>query len=173
MDARITVMDLTIRKFLYGHLKPLHDEVDQMAGAYDLSTGTGRNEFLSFLAHGFCAVETAVERAAPRLIGADVGSRMRRQHLPAIPTIKDVVLETEGEVWGGLYVLEGSRLGGKVIARQTAALAHHPFFKPDPPRHWQGFLEQLTQADERLNDRDGMLRGATSSFEAFVKSPQW
>jgi len=73
------------------------------------------------------------------------------------------------EAVGSLYVMEGSTLGGQLIARELAGAAWLPaggvtYFHPYGPRTggmWRSFP---ARADERRPDRETAARGARRTF---------
>jgi heme oxygenase len=97
--------------------------------------------------------------------------------LPPAPIAMLPLLATEAEVVGALYVLEGSDLGGRVIAKR---LAESRGLTPDTGgRFYGGHDAESTRARwlrfcallQRMSDGDGlaadaMVRGATMTFRS-------
>ena len=157
-----------VRRWLAAQTSPLHHAVDASAASLDLSTA---DSIVCFMARGFGTVEPALDRAGAGRVLPEWPAR-RRAHLTGVasPAADDAVeFGSDPEVWGGLYVLEGSRLGGTMLARQHAALAQHPFFAA-AETFWPTFVRRLDEADAALEDRDGMLAGARKAFGAFLHS---
>lgn len=151
----------------------LHDEVDRQAGDYDLATPAGQRSFLEMMAHGLGAVEPALERGG--VLGFfpqwPTRTRLEAAHEELGETgapVQEAALEyaSEAEVWGALYVLEGSRLGSRMLARQAPGSRFLAASAED--RSWPDFLEALGVADKRLGDAAGMIRGAQKTFAAFL-----
>ena len=92
--------------------------------------------------------------------------------LPACPAAAGLA-DTPGRAWGSLYVMEGSTLGGKLIAR---ALAGAPWLPPgglayfdargaDTGRLWRELGLRLDGVAEAVG-RDELARGAEAAFDA-------
>lgn len=79
----------------------------------------------------------------------------------------------EGAAWGTAYVLEGSRLGGKVLARRARAaghpevLANMRFLDHADGPVWSTFLRALETALRDEAALCGAMRGAHAAFAAF------
>lgn len=114
-------------------------------------------------------------------LGIDV-DRHRRAHLleddlhrlGVVPVARDVPLPpllTFGEALGCLYVLEGSAIGGRVLApalRAAAGDVPTAFLAGDARgrgRCWQSVRHALLRADDALTD--DVVRGARAVFAAF------
>jgi heme oxygenase len=87
------------------------------------------------------------------------------------------VLATEAEAIGSQYVLAGSRLGGRVIAKRVLEQlpgAHVTFFKADdaePAQAWRGFqrrLDELGQSGQY--DYALVRRGAEQTFDLISRA---
>jgi heme oxygenase len=81
------------------------------------------------------------------------------------------------ELLGGMYVMEGSRLGGQHIARHLesrfqeelrGACRYFRGFGTDTGMHWRNFLKRLEALPEE--DTPSVVRGAKGMFAAFE---QW
>lgn len=166
-----------IRDFLAAETNALHRLVDARASAFDLATEDGFHEFLAFMWQGCAAAEAALTRAGAAEIFEEWPRRVRAVHLDADlggrmakPAAK-VPIDGEAEVWGALYVLEGSRLGARMIARTTPLADRSAFFRITTKcRFWPEFLDRLRAADQRLADRKGMAYGARKGFAAFLET---
>lgn len=152
----------------------LHDEVDRQAADFDLATPAGQRAFLEMMVRGLGRVEPALERGGVLGFFPQWPSRTRleaaREELGGAGSRhSDEPLEYAGEaeVWGALYVLEGSRLGSRMLARKAPGSRFLAASAED--RTWPDFLEALGTADERLSDAAGMIRGARKTFAAFLR----
>lgn len=104
--------------------QPLHDRVDAAFGGFRLADRTGYRRFLVAHALALPAVEAAlagvvdlpVWRERRSLIAADLADL--GEPVPAPFAFK---LSGTASVWGALYVSEGSRLGGAMLARSVPA----------------------------------------------------
>ena len=159
-----------VRSWLSEQIAPLHAEVDRRAGGFDISTEAGADALTRFLAVGVHDVEAGLDTAGAAAVLPEYESRARRHLLPAPAGGHPVVLSSVAAVWGALYVLEGSRLGGRWLAKQSSHLRKHPFFAKDEPVFWPIFLSRLEAAcaGDAL-DRGDLLAGARAAFEAFLR----
>lgn len=159
-----------IRGWLARVTAPLHTRVDAAAAAFDLSTDEGAGAFIALMARGVRPVERALDNAGAAAIFPEWPSRRRSHTLPRCADGPEPTFGSAAEVWGALYVLEGSRLGGRLLSR-APRLAAHPFFADAADRTaWPLFLARLEDADRALVDRPGMAAGAAAAFAAFFSN---
>ena len=138
--------------------------------ALPLHTRAGTAAFVTAMAAAVPSVELALCAAAAGTPLTRWAARGRADTLPDAPA-KSVEIDGEAAGWGAAYVLEGSRLGGRLLHRRYALLAEQPFFRDATlPSMWAPFLNDLREADQRLCDRDGMLAGALTAFRAFTEA---
>ena len=150
-----------------------HDAVDAAFSRFDLGTLEGYRNFL--VAHA------RVLPAAERLIRPDaLISAWRGRSAPLLADIAalDAVAPEQfslelpgGEAgrWGALYVMEGSRLGGTVLAKRVAdGLPCAYLSARHPPGAWSRILQALDQADGGLEWRRQAVEGAKAMFGAFL-----
>ncbi|MFD1694006.1 biliverdin-producing heme oxygenase [Roseibium aestuarii] len=170
-----------IRFHLARETRALHDVVDQQAEFNDLHTAEGVAGLLRFFRKGFGRIETALERSGAEavlpafperrraaLIDADLASGSSGE-IPAEAAAEDLVFLSPAEIWGALYVVEGSRLGARMMARASDATRASRFLSESAEcRYWPTFLAALSEADATLADRDGMVAGAHKAFRAFL-----
>ncbi|HYI38903.1 MAG TPA: biliverdin-producing heme oxygenase [Allosphingosinicella sp.] len=135
----------------------LHKRVDEIFSRSDLSR---RGDYIAFLlaqAAALVPTEQALERAgAGSLLPGWEGRRrsgLLRADLFSLgaalpPPIATPIFSTMAEVWGGIYVLEGSRLGAALLKRSVAPALPTAFLGFAFPRaQWRELLQAL---DERL-----------------------
>lgn len=96
-----------------------------------------------------------------------------------VPVVAVPIIATEGQALGGLYVLEGATLGGRVISARLrghlGAAAQRLSFAflgndgdPSPAEHWRHFGRALdAEVSERGHDPERVLSAALAVF-AFV-----
>jgi heme oxygenase len=131
--------------------------VDEIFSRPDLSRRDDYVDFLSAQAAALVPAELSLERAGAgsllsgweeckrsRLVRADLFSLGAAMPAPLVtPTFT-----SEAEVWGGLYVLEGSRLGAALLRRSVAPTFSTAFLDAAPTaERWRNLLHSL---DERL-----------------------
>lgn len=146
---------------------------------------------------GFHAAAEAALAAAPSLapFGIDLAERRRtgllRADLAVLGAAAGPVAEapfpaarSAAEAMGCLYVLEGSTLGGRQLARGLDRLlgpgpAGRAFLLGYGPRHgamWQGFCAALERCGAKPGGLAGMIAGAEAgfaAFEAWFAAPGW
>lgn len=82
----------------------------------------------------------------------------------------------EDQLWGAVYVIEGSTLGGQIISRElTQSLGLHretgaSFFSSygeDTGRRWKEFLATLADQEKNKLDPQKVVQGARDTFGFF------
>lgn len=129
--------------------RPDHERVDAAFGGFDLASRAGYADFLSAHARALLPVEAWLAEArfplAPRrpALLADLAALGRDAPGPAR------LGWTHGEAahWGAAYVIEGSRLGGQVLARQVTDGFPRAYLGATPaPGAWRAFLAAMDTA---------------------------
>lgn len=78
--------------------------------------------------------------------------------------------------WGALYVIEGSRLGGHVIARQLrsnpalSSLDCFRFLDARPTQSWPNLLRAIDARLNRTDDIDAAVTGALATFALYAEA---
>lgn len=164
----------TIHRQLRTATDSLHQQVDAQAGEFDLATPGGQSAFLQMMVRGLSAVEPALDRGGVAEAFPSWPARRRlevaREELgKGAKSSPERPLEyaDEAEMWGALYVLEGSRLGSRLLAREAPGSRFLRLSAED--RTWPDFLKSLAEAHHRLDDSDAMIRGAEKTFAAFLR----
>lgn len=152
-----------------------HARLDALFGAFDLADPADYGRFLSAHARALSAVEPAIEAAGLAEALPDWPVRRRREAiaadlaalgLPVAEPLEAALPPGRAAAWGLAYVLEGSRLGGGLLARQVApGLPRAYLAQPQPPGAWRKFLELLEIA---LYDRASIDRGIEGALAAFA-----
>ena len=166
----------------------LHREVEEMT---DLPGSISSREDYSGLLqrlHGFhTAVEVRLADPSWAVGWLDLGIALpahRRAHLlsadltslgalPAKAPVRLPVLDNIGQALGCLYVVEGSALGGRVLAPAfRAVLGDVPtgFFDSDERMHphpWRSVMAGLRKFDAAAGRADDVVLGAQGTFLAF------
>ena len=151
-----------------------HERVDALYGAFEMSTRPGYTAFLRAQAFAFLPVERAITAASTGLeVLADWPRRTRSHLLLAdLLALGVAVPETgawdtdgnEAHVLGATYVLEGSRLGGRVLANAVDPALPASFLAPGDPGLWRALGEMLAT---RLNDKASLDRAIESAIGVF------
>ncbi|MGY3087009.1 heme oxygenase [Hymenobacter sp. UYAg731] len=168
--------------------KPFHDAVEQNPFNRALGAGTvtaaDTAEFLAKM-YGFLEPYEAQlyahaaafgpawqldQRYRAPLILEDLARLGHDAAPPLYPELPP--LTSRAQLLGAMYVLEGSTLGGQVIARQLdkAGIAAHAFFTGRAGRTgplWKAFCQQLTEATETGDDDPAaIVASAVHTFQA-------
>ena len=123
---------------------------------------------------GFAAI--VADRARLLHLRADLlALGLAPAEVDALPTCPEAaaLAGTDAGAWGSLYVMEGSTLGGKMIAR---ALAEAPWLPPggltyfdargaQTGRLWRALGQALDAAAPTAAGREALVRGAADAFD--------
>lgn len=184
-EARVlTPPGTTVRRMLRAATADLHATVDtQFSGAFDLDRAS-YGLFLSALARAVLPLEAAFEAAGVERLLPDWAQRRRGPLLRSDLERLDLWLpgpvtverpDSEARLFGMLYVLEGSRLGGKLLLRKVLA-------NPDPDVRsatrylghgsgrdlWPAFLDRLEASPAVAEAPDLTIAGARDAFTLFM-----
>lgn len=151
----MTGQDGTLRRVLLTGTRDLHDDLDRQVGMFSDAAGYG-----AFLT-GSYAFRAAVE---PRIASVSGWTTQPLVHLirqdladlglsPPAPVAGPVLASPAAQA-AACYVLEGSALGARLLARRAAALgfdgdhgARHLAAQTVEKRRWTRFLDWLEHAD--------------------------
>jgi heme oxygenase len=157
---------------------PAHAEVDRIFSRFDLSNPSDYRAFLVAHAGALFPVETWLETCAPDVV-ADWPARRRTHQLTtdlaalgeALPlTIPFEAAASPAGIIGVLYVVEGSRLGGRVLARRLAPGLPATYLSPsaDSPS-WPALLQRL---DDILVDAAAEEIAVAAALQTFARFAQ-
>ena len=153
--------------------------VDDAFSGYDLTELSGYRRFL--LAHAL-ALPAAEAALAPRLelprwreraslLAADLAELNETMPVPLPFDLPPAV----GAAWGALYVTEGSRLGGIVLARRVPSSYPARYLGA---RHesdeWRALLGAIDTTSDAGSSEwiDGAIAGAVACFTLYQKAAQ-
>ncbi|WP_294190387.1 biliverdin-producing heme oxygenase [uncultured Sphingomonas sp.] len=153
-----------------------HDAVDAAFGGYDLSNRDDYRRFLGAHARALPAAEQALGALAfartlpPRtpLLEqdlADLGEQM--------PGSLSFACADEAALWGALYVVEGSRLGGVMLSRSVGSdLPHRYLAAAHGPGQWRAIRDAIDAAgrDASTEWYDALLNGAAATFDLYAQA---
>lgn len=155
-----------------------HARVDAVFSRFDLGSRDDYGRFLQAQAAALLPLERALDAGiAPHL---DIGWAGRRRGaallsdlaglgLPA-PTIEAMAPIARAEAGlGTIYVLEGSRLGGALLAGSVCPGLPASFLAPGDPRRWRALvaaLDDLLLTDRQIN---GAIEAAERVFDLFER----
>ncbi|MBX4959269.1 biliverdin-producing heme oxygenase [Rhizobium lentis] len=171
---------MSLRSVLRAQTADCHAEVDKLFGTFDLSSNVQYRTFLRAHARVVPAAENALdeagvvrllpdwpERRRAQLLLADIGELGDRlpERLPA-PALHD-----EAALWGALYVLEGSKLGGAVLARSVPDPLPSRYLTPRGPKGAiRIFMDRLEAIG--ADDPFAAVSSARTLFDLFLKAGQ-
>lgn len=174
----------SLRQWLRETSAPLHERVDMTFSRFDLSDGLHYRRFLCAHGAALFGLEAALEQGAIERLLTDWPERRRsaalHEDLQALQIASPAPLVLaagtgEGWYWGVAYVLEGSRLGGRVLSqrvrdggagRPLRYLAHG-----EGTPLWPRFLTQFECRAKAL-DRDQLLAGVQAAFGQFLRAAE-
>ncbi|WP_313088559.1 biliverdin-producing heme oxygenase [Pseudomonas sp.] len=160
---------------------PQHQQVDQAFSRFRLEQPAGYRAFLRAHAQAIGPLEMRLQAAGVEQLLPDWPQRRRWPALQAdladlgeplvisMPAAADKP-PSAAWCWGALYVIEGSRLGGRLLARRVAS------GQPDAPLRyldaeaapsWPAFIERLDQQAATLAWAP-LLAGAQAAFSQFL-----
>ncbi|MEO7635673.1 MAG: biliverdin-producing heme oxygenase [Sphingomicrobium sp.] len=150
-----------------------HERLDRIYSAFDLRRREDYGCFLRSLAVAFVPVEAALAAGGiARLVSgwsATVRSDALRRDLDDLslalpPFALSPAFSTVPELLGALYVLEGSRLGGTMLARSVAPGLPFRFLASTNASGWRDLTKLI---DERLRDVADLRAAARSAAAVF------
>jgi heme oxygenase (biliverdin-IX-beta and delta-forming) len=115
----------------------------------------------------------------PKLIADLTSLGMSENDLSQVESFADVPkLDSKERIFGSLYVIEGSTLGGQVISRhlkqkfdidETNGAAFFSGYGKDTGKMWNGYREAVTNFAETDADTEEIIAGANETFEKIGK----
>ena len=154
-----------------------HETLDALFGGFRLDQRESYARFLAAHAEALLPIEAALDTADVAALIEDWPQRRRgalvRQDLASLgqplPTPRDPppVLDSTGAIAGMLYVIEGSRLGGRLLARSVADGLPTGYLDADQPSgNWRRLLTRL---DAVLSDPAALRHATDMALEAFAR----
>lgn len=159
----------------------LHAEVDALFSRFDLCDAEDYSRFLQAHATVVLPLEAALDRAGMARCLPDWSGRRRaallsedllllQQALPAPALLPDFT--EAAQCWGAAYVLEGSKLGGAVLARRLPAGVPCGYLRaPATAPSWPVFLAAL-QAAVPERALATLTASARATFTLFKEAAQ-
>ncbi len=100
-----------------------------------------------------------------------------------ISDIKDFgdlpALDSQEKIFGSLYVIEGSTLGGQYISRhlkekfgldETGGIAFFSGYGKETGKMWKAFRKAITDFAETSEDHEAIIKSANATFEKIGKA---
>ena len=166
----------TARATLRGATAAHHDRVDAVFSRADLTTRAGYGRFLMAQAAAHLPVERALSEAGAADVLPDWAERQRAPliiaDLAALgltppDTGAGPAFATPAAVLGGVYVLEGSRLGGTLLKRSVGEGMPTAFLGAADSALWRRLLATLDAALDSGAQRQEAVAAAVRVFDAF------
>jgi heme oxygenase len=166
---------LSVSGFLRSATAPDHEAVDAAFAIFDLSDRDQYRRFLLAHARAVFAVEGALTDADRAVAWSSRRAMIERDLVAmgaAAPLAMALALPGDAAAaWGMAYVLEGSRLGGRLLARRVGAgLPVDYLGAAHDAGGWQAFRDDLDRAEAGPAWRGAALGGARDAFNAFRES---
>lgn len=146
-----------------------HQRVDDLFTSFTLSDARSYASFLKAHARALAPLEAAARPDASRMALLTQDLAAMGEALP--PALDLDEARGEGFRWGALYALEGSRLGGAVLARRVGSDLPHAYLSAVHEKGgWVAFQERLDAAAEGGGEGwlDEAVRGAEAAFDLFA-----
>ena len=152
------------------HTHAAHETVDAAFAHFDLADRPSYRDFLVAHARALpvaeaIAAQVATFRARTPLLADDLAALGA-----SFPTPLPAPPADDAAAWGALYVLEGSRLGGRLLAAQVASDLPAAYLGAiHEPGEWRATRQSI---DDAAAPRDGawrarMIAGAMACFDLY------
>jgi len=168
---------VTARSILRQETRDNHDRVDALFSDLRLSDRADYGRFLVAQANAFLPCEAALDEAGAGEVLPDWAARKRSDALRSdLAALGLDAPEREGgphftspaAVLGGIYVLEGSRLGGAMLARSVPADFPKHFLTSGSAGAWRTLIQLLDdrlRTEEEIRDAVAAARNVFGVFE--------
>lgn len=157
-----------------------HEQVDRIYARFDLTTVAGYRCFLTAIAAAHLPVEAALDRWNAHVILPDWAGRRRAQALRSdlielgaeIPVgLHAPEFSSVPALLGGLYVVEGSRLGGAMLRRSLPPGSPAHFLgAAAEPGSWRTLLDKIDGSLQAPDDVEIASAAASAVFSVFAAS---
>lgn len=167
------------REYLKLSTRDLHGRLDAAAGVMRLETYPGYGDFLAAHAAALIPLEAALEKGGIERLLPDWALRRRSAALTddladlglgcealAAPTFR-----SEAGLLGAAYVLEGSRLGARVVLGRVGADSPTRYLRHgDGMKFWPNFLAVLERNAEVRRAPHLAVAAARAAFSLFISA---
>lgn len=156
-----------------------HDQVDAIFSRVDLGDRASYGRFLQAQAAAYLPVEAALTRDGAGMVLGDWPQRQRGDllggDLAALgiappPAAGTIGFASPAAILGGVYVLEGSRLGGTMLARSVPADFPRRFLDAASPTAWRSLIVLLEEQLSSPSDRQIAINAACEVFLLFERA---
>ena len=169
----------SVRERLRKATGSLHAHVDSCAAGMRLETARGYARFLASQASVVFPLEDSLESAGGAQLMPDWKDRCRSESLKAdlleigasCAPVRPPVFRSDAAVLGALYVLEGSRLGARVILSRIVSSSATRYLRHGEGRRlWSTFLEILESNEDIRRHPEAAEDAARRVFEMFAQA---
>lgn len=171
---------MSLRNLLRQATQDDHAVVDRIFAHFSLSDRAQYRAFLQAHARAVPAVEEALDAAGVARLIPDWPERRRRHllledlsamHVAMPPSLARPHFASPEEVWGAAYVLEGSKLGGAMLAKAVPAGFPSAYLSPRGPKGaMKTFMDSLDHAD--IGDASKSVEAARTVFDLFRRAAE-
>lgn len=156
-----------------------HDRLDAIFSSYDLSRRDHYVRFLQAHAAAFVPVEQALSKAGANDVIPDWQDHCRSDALIAdlralgvpLPSLQPAPsFDSAAAVIGGAYVLEGSRLGAKLIRRGVSSHFPTAFLNASGGLGWKNFVTFIERVLPTTLEGAQAQRAAIDTFGVFERA---
>lgn len=156
-----------------------HARVDDAFGGFDLDDRDGYRSFLMAQAGPLLTAEAAIDAFAPAALLPDWPERSRAALIRAdladldapAPKPEPFDVRSDAAALGVIYVLEGSRLGGAMLARNVPMDLPARFIRCAPePKRWQELIKVLDRHLVTPDQHAVAADAARAVFDLFWRS---
>ena len=156
-----------------------HERLDAHFSAFDLARPDDYRRFLTAHARAYLPAEDALANAPDDWLpsgwregrrGAALKEDCAALGIDVGPAHPPPTFDSKAEVAGMVYVLEGSRLGGRVLSRLVAPELPSAFLSSIAPKgHWKNITNWLDRQIVTETELDAASRAATEMFGVFER----
>ena len=171
---------MTARAALKRATRDVHDRLDQSLSTYRLDRRDDYVNFLQAQAGAFLPVERALtDGGAAALVpgwdkalrGALLAADLAALEIGDIPEVPAPSYNGQAELLGGIYVLEGSRMGAAVLLRDIPAEFPRAFLAArSPAGRWGAFIATLERKLSSPVEIEQANESARRTFACFEQS---
>lgn len=170
---------MSARALLREETREAHERLDAHFSRYDLADRDNYAAFLTAHAAAFMPIEEALTEAGAARLFPEWPSMVRARWLESdldalgLPTPDPITpprFETDADICGGAYVLEGSRLGGSVLRKAVGRGLPHAYLDHDPALRWPQFVAEIERLLQKDVDRVRAVASANAVFECFLRA---
>lgn len=172
------IFSSSVRDLLRNATSASHARVDACAGQMRLDTSHGYAHLLATQASAVFPLEDALERAGVMRVLPDWRERRRSEALSAdlreigancVP-VRAPIFESDAALLGAAYVLEGSRLGARIILSRVSSSATRYLRHGEVRRLWPTFLEVLESNEDVRRHPEAAEDAAQLVFAMFAQA---